>query len=113
MELLQKVKEVGITDEQRKKIYAYANHATPDMLDEVCPALFEICLNSAKGALKNELGRVLFHLQKNERLNTKIGLEKLVDACLIVNPEELFQVLDTSGPDSKRLGEQIKSALAL
>jgi hypothetical protein len=111
MELLQKVKEVGITDEQRKLIYTYANHATQDMLDEICPALFEICSEAPKGALKNELGRVIFHLLKNERLNTKIGLEKLIDGCLIVNPEEMFNILETSGKDTQRLGEQIRSVL--
>ena len=107
--LLKKVQEVGVTDEQRKKIYEYASHATQDLIDEVCPALFRICLNSEKGPLKNELGKVIFHLQKNERLNTRIGLEKLIDGCLIVNPEEMLKVLDESGKDGKRLGEQIKS----
>ena len=107
--LLQKVKEQGVNEEQRQKVYAYASRASQDMIDEVCPALYRVCLNSEKGALKNELGRVIFHLAKNDRLNTRIGLEKLLDACLIVKPAEMFKILATSGQDAKKLGEQIKS----
>jgi len=109
--LVQKVKEQGISEEQRKQIYEYANKASLEMIDEVCPALYRVCLNSEKGLLKNELGRVIFHLAKNERLNTRIGLEKLLDACLTVNPAEMFKILATSGRDGKKLGEQIKSVL--
>ena len=107
--LLQKVKEKGVSEEQRKKVYEYASNVNQDMIDEVCPALYRVCLNSEKGLLKNELGRVIFHLAKNERLNTRIGLEKLIDASLIVNPAEMFRILETSGQDAKRLAEQIKS----
>lgn len=107
--LSQKVKELGVSDQQRKKIYEYASLVNQDLIDEVCPALFRLCLNSEKGPLKNELGRVIFHLQKNERLNTRIGLEKLIDASLIVNPKEMFKILNNSGKDGQRLGEQIKS----
>ena len=30
-----------------------------------------------------------YHLQKNERIETVIGLQKLIDGALIVNPEEM------------------------
>jgi hypothetical protein len=109
--LFQKLKEKGITDEQRTKIYSYATKVSKSTLDEVCPFLLRIALESERGPLKNTLGQVIFHLQKNERINTLIGLQKLIDACLIVNPEEMFKVLETSDDDAKELAENIKSAL--
>ncbi len=71
-------KEELITDLQRKQIYEFATSVSKDTLDEVCPALFRLALESEKGQLKNQLGQVIFHLQKNERLNTVIGLKKLL-----------------------------------
>ena len=110
MELLQKIKKEGITDEQRKQIYSLVSSVSisKDTLDEVCPGLLKVLLNSEKGPLKNELGRVIFHLQKNERLNTRIGLEKLIDATLIVAPDELFEILESS---EKELAKKIKEIL--
>ena len=110
MELLQKIKKEGITDEQRKQIYSLVSSVSisKDTLDEVCPGLLNVLLNSEKGPLKNELGRVIFHLQKNERLNTRIGLEKLIDATLIVAPDELFEILESS---EKELAKKIKEIL--
>ncbi len=109
--LFQKLKEEGITDEQRTKIYSYATNVSKSTLDEVCPFLLRIALESEKGPLKNTLGQVIFHLQKNDRINTVIGLQKLVDACIIVNPEEMFKVLETSDDDAKELAKNIKSVL--
>ena len=112
MEMLyQKLKEEGITDEQRTKIYSYSTNVSKSTLDEVCPFLLRIALESEKGPLKNTLGQVIFHLQKNDRINTVIGLQKLVDACIIVNPEEMFKVLETSDDNAKNLAENIKSVL--
>ena len=109
--LFQKLKEEGITDEQRTKIYSYATNVSKSTLDEVCPFLLRIALESEKGALKTTLGQVIFHLQKNDRINTLIGLQKLVDACLIVDPEKMFEILETSDDDAKELAENIKSVL--
>ncbi len=109
--LFQKLKEKGITDEQRTKIYSYATKVSKSTLDEVCPFLLRIALESEKGPLKNTLGQVIFHLQKNDRINTVVGLQKLVDACLIVNSEEMFNILQTSDDDAKELAENIKSVL--
>ena len=89
-------KEELITDQQRKQIYEFATRIRKETLDEVCPALFRIALESEKGQLKNQLGQVIFHLQKNERLNTVIGLQKLLDAALIVNQDEMFKLLQSS-----------------
>jgi len=58
-----------------------------------------------------QLGMVIFHLQKNERINTVIGLQKLLDAALIVNPVELFKILESSEADAQELSRKIKSIL--
>ena len=110
-ELIQKIRSEGINDQQRTEIYSFASLVSKDCRSEICPAIFEVLLESAHGLLKNELGRVIFHLQKNERLDTIIGLEKLLDAALQVAPEELFRILENSGEDSKDLAERIKSVL--
>ncbi|MFX1571111.1 MAG: hypothetical protein ACFFB0_00005 [Promethearchaeota archaeon] len=68
-------------------------------------------MDSERGLLKNQLGMVIFHLQKNERINTVIGLQKLIDAALIVNPEELFKILESSDADAQELAKKIKEAL--
>jgi len=111
MEVIEKIKKEGITDEQRKQIYSFSSHISQESRDEVCPALLRVLMNSERGLLKNELGKVIFHLQKNDRLNTIIGLEKLIDASLMVAPEELFKILELSEPDAKELAKKIKSVL--
>ncbi len=113
MEPLSKIEEkvVGLTDYQRVQMYEYAKRMSKETLEEVCPALLRLALNSEKGLLKNQLGNVIFHLQKNERINTVIGLQKLLDAGLIVNPEELFKILHSSEADAQELARKIKNLL--
>ncbi|MFX1275766.1 MAG: hypothetical protein ACFFBP_15950 [Promethearchaeota archaeon] len=100
-----------ITDEQRKQIYSAASRVGKDTIEEVCPALLRIVLNSERGVLKNELGRVIFHLQKTETINSRIGLEKLLDASLMVNPEETFKILETSDKEAQELAKEIKKII--
>jgi len=100
-----------ITDQQRKQIYSAASRVGKDTIEEVCPALLRIILNSEKGALKNELGRVIFHLQKTETINSRIGLEKLLDASLMVKPEETFKILESSDKDAQELAKAIKKII--
>lgn len=113
MEPLSKIEEkvLGLTDIQRVQIYEYAKRVSKETLEEVCPALLRLALESEKGALKNQLGMVIFHLQKNERINTVIGLQKLLDAALIVNPEEMFKILVSADEDAQELAKKIKSIL--
>ena len=113
MEQISKTKEkvVGITDIQRTQIYEFARKVSKETLEEVCPALLRLALNSEKGLLKNQLGNVIFHLQKNERINTIIGLQKLLDAALLVNLEELFKILESADADAQELAKKIKSIL--
>lgn len=113
MEHIQKIEEKveAITDAQRAQIYEFAKRMSKETLEEVCPALLRLALESEKGLLKNQLGNVIFHLQKNERIETVIGLQKLIDAALIVNPEELFKILEGSDKDAQELAKKIKSVL--
>ncbi|MFX1329128.1 MAG: hypothetical protein ACFE91_13455 [Promethearchaeota archaeon] len=113
MEQLSKLEEKvqQLTDVQRNEIYEHARRVSHETLEEVCPALLRLALNSEKGKLKNQLGAVIFHLQKNERISTVIGLQKLIDAALIVAPEEMFKILESSEADAQELAKKIKSIL--
>ena len=113
MEPISKVEEkvVGLTDVQRTQMYEYAKRVSKETLEEICPALLRLALESEKGALKNQLGMVIFHLQKNERISTVIGLQKLLDAALIVNPVEMFKILESADEGAQELAKKIKSIL--
>ena len=109
--IVEKVKETGITDEQRSMIYSYATKVSKDTINEVCPALLRVLLNDETGALKGSLGQVIFHLQKNERIDSLIGLQKMTEAALKVAPEEAFKILESSEEDAKELARRIKEIL--
>ena len=53
MEPIQKIveKAVGITDLQRSQIYEFVRKVSKETLEEVCPALLNIALESEKGNL--------------------------------------------------------------
>ena len=78
-------------------------------LDLMSPRLYSILLH--KGPLKNELGRVIFHLQKTETINSRIGLEKLLDASLMVNPEKTFEILGSCDNEAQELAKNIKEIM--
>ncbi len=109
--IVEKVKETGITDEQRSMIYSYATKVSKDTINEVCPALLRVLLNDETGALKGSLGQVIFHLQKNDRIDSLIGLQKMTEAALKVAPEEAFKILESSEDDAKELARRIKEIL--
>ena len=109
--IVEKVKETGITDEQRSMIYCYATKVSKDTINEVCPALLRVLLNDETGALKGSLGQVIFHLQKNDRIDSLIGLQKMTEAALKVAPEEAFKILESSEDDAKELARRIKEIL--
>jgi hypothetical protein len=112
MELLKlQEKIINLTDEQINVVYFYASRVTQETIDELAPILLNICLEAESGVLKNELGRVIFHLQKTERLNTRIGFEKLLHGALKVDAKEVFKVLESGASDAKDLVGRIKSAL--
>ncbi|MFX1277556.1 MAG: hypothetical protein ACFE9Z_14925 [Promethearchaeota archaeon] len=107
--LEEKVKQ--LTEVQRSEIYELAQRVSRETIEEVCPALLRLALDSEKGKLKNQLGMIIFHLQKNERIETVIGLQKLLDAALIVNPEEMFKILESADEGAQALAKKIKSIL--
>ena len=112
MEILElKEKIINFTDEQVKTVYFFASRVTQETIDELAPALLDICLEDDTQVLKNELGRVIFHLQKTERLNTRLGFEKLLHGALRVDPKETFSLLDSGASDAKALVDRIKSVL--
>ncbi|MCK4780623.1 MAG: hypothetical protein KAT57_10565 [Candidatus Lokiarchaeota archaeon] len=113
MEQIPKIEEKveQLSEVQRAEMYEYARRVSRETIEEVCPALLRLALDSEKGKLKNQLGMVIFHLQKNERLSTVIGLQKLLDAALIVNPEEMFKILESADEGAQELAKKIKSIL--
>ncbi|KKN86712.1 hypothetical protein LCGC14_0266750 [marine sediment metagenome] len=113
MEYISKIEQKveKISDIQRSHIYELVRKVSKETIDEVCPALLRTILNTEKGPLKTQLGNVIFHLQKNDRLNTVIGLQKLLDASLLVAPEEMFKILESSDEDAKELAQKIKALL--
>ena len=108
---LEKEKKIELTSTQRTQIYAFAMDVPKTTLDEICPALLDVCLDTEGGELKNELGQVIFHLQKNKRLNTKMGLQKLLDGALKVNPERTFRILESGDNHSQELAKDVKRVL--
>jgi len=108
---LEKIQEkvMTLSDEKLKELYSLANHVSMDTIEEICPILLRICLTAENNVLKNELGQVIFHLQKNERLNTRLGLQKLLHGALKVNPEEVFKLLESA--EERELSEKIKAIL--
>ncbi len=110
MELYQSKEKLELlTDQKRKELYGLAKDVSKETIEEVCPALLRVCMNGPKGALKNELGRVIFHLQKNERISTLIGLQKLLEGALMVDQKETFEILNSS--DAQDLANKIKAIL--
>ncbi len=104
-----KVEVLTLTDEQIEKVYQLASNVDIEVIEEVAPYLLDVCLNAEGGVLKNELGRVIFHLQKTERLNTRIGFEKLLDGALRVNAEEVFKILENA--EAGDFSKEIKALL--
>jgi hypothetical protein len=102
-------KVAQLSDEKLKDVYTLASHVSMATIEDLCPDLLDICLNSAQGALKNELGMVIFHLQKNERISTRIGLQKLLHGALKVNAEATFKLLESSDSEAKQLSKKIKA----
>jgi len=112
MEILKlQEKILSFTDEQITSIYTFASRVTQESIDDLVPTLLDICLEAESGVLKNELGRVIFHLQKTERLNTRIGFEKLLHGALRVDFIAVFKILESAASDAKDLVARIKSVL--
>ena len=100
MEILKlQEKILSLTDEQINSIYSFSSRVTHESIDELVPILLDLCLEAESSVLKNELGRVIFHLQKTERLNTRLGFEKLLHGALRVDVKEVFKILEIGAPN--------------
>lgn len=105
-----KIREEGISEEQRTEISSLASNVSKETRNEICPALFKVILNSDI-SMKDDLGRVIFYLLKNNKIKTTFGLQKLIDALLIIAPEELFKILKNSCNEAKILSKNIKKMI--
>ena len=93
--LKSQIKVVMTSQDLKSKACHYMNLMKQEDIEEFCPAILNILLTKEKRLLKNELGRVIFQLQKTEQLNTRFALENLVEGALIAAPEELFRLFGT------------------
>ena len=103
--------EIILTEVQKIKVFSLVRYISKKTCEQVCPKLLEMLLNSEKGKLKNNLGRSIFHLQRVERLNSTIGLERLVEAGFLVNTPKLLEILDNSEQDAKDLANEIREII--
>ena len=110
MSMLKLQEEVqNLSDEKLTELYSLASNVSMDVIEELCPPLLNICLEAKDNALKDQLGMVIFHLQKNERISTRIGLQKLLHGALRVDAEKVFDLLNGSGKEGEELSENIKA----
>ncbi|GAB4305386.1 MAG: hypothetical protein Kow0069_01070 [Promethearchaeota archaeon] len=103
---------------QLAKILALTKLVSEDALETICSSLYDLLLEKSERRLKNMLGRYIFHLKQVDRLNTTIGLQKLLEAGLSVLPEETLTLLETLGGTEKvseagkELAAEIREILA-
>ena len=93
--LKSQTKVVMASQDLKSKVCEYMNLMKQEDIEEFCPAILNTLLSKEKGLLKNELGRIIFQLQKTEQLNSRFALEKLVEGALIAAPEDLFRLFGT------------------
>jgi hypothetical protein len=93
--LKSQTKVVMTSQDLKSKVCEYMNLMKQEDIEEFCPAILNTLLSKEKGLLKNELGRIIFQLQKTEQLNSRFALEKLVEGALIAAPEDLFRLFGT------------------
>lgn len=93
--LKSQTKVVMTSQDLKSMVCEYMNLMKQEDIEEFCPAILNTLLSKEKGLLKNELGRIIFQLQKTEQLNSRFALEKLVEGALIAAPEDLFRLFGT------------------
>lgn len=105
--------EIVLSDIQKTKIMSLVHYVSKKTCNDICPKILNMLLSSEKGKLKNNLGRTIFHLQRVERLNSMIGLERLIEGGLLVDTYGLIDVLENSEQDAKDLAIEMKEILQL
>lgn len=105
--------EITLSETEKSKIFSLVRYISKNSCDSVCPKILDLLLNSERGKLKTNLGRSIFHLQAVDRLNSTIGLERLIEAGLLVNTPGLMKILESDKQDAKDLAAEIKEILQL
>lgn len=103
--------ESVLTEIQKVKIFNLVRYVSKNTCERVCPEILDMLLNSEKGKLKSNLGKSIFHLQRVERLNSTIGLERLIEAGLLVDTVGLLKILESSEQDAKDLASEMREIL--
>ncbi|MHA1734204.1 MAG: hypothetical protein ACTSU5_19880 [Promethearchaeota archaeon] len=105
------MESIQITRPQLAKILSLTKMVSEDSIEKICPALYDMLLEKSNYQLKNMLGRYIFHLQQVDRLNTTIGLQKLLEGGLTAVPDETLAVLAETCEEGQDLAEEIKIIL--
>ena len=86
--------KIIITKNQMDDIYEQVMLIPKYDMSEVAEQLYDEIIEKAEGRLKNHvLGQTIFHLYKIGRHGTRIGLEKLIYAALIIDTNIILDVL--------------------
>jgi hypothetical protein len=97
--------KIIITKLQMDEIYEQVMLIPKYDLLEVAEGLYDEIIEKAEGRLKNHvLGQTIFHLYKIGRHNTRIGLEKLIYAALIVDKNIIPDVLKNVDDECYQIG---------
>ncbi len=110
MELSQS--KVKLNDIEMQRIYDFIQLVPKYDLPELCEELYDMIIENANKVLKNHnLGRTIFHLYEIERLNTYIGLEKLVYGGIVVDSEKMIDIFGKHDIETKKVGAELKHIL--
>ena len=97
--------KVILTKEQMDDIYEQVMLIPKYDMQEVAEQLYEEIIEKAEGRLKNHvLGQTIFHLYKIGRHGTRVGLEKLIYAALIVEKNIITDVLKNVDDECFQIG---------
>ena len=101
--------KIELTKDQMIRIHQEVTLIPKYDLGVLSEKLYDSIIENADHKLKNHLlGRTIFHLYNLERLNTYVGIEKLVFAAIIVDPELLYKNLEEIDEDTFEIAASIR-----
>ena len=101
--------KIELTKDQMIRIHQETTLIPKYDLGILSEKLYDAIIENANHKLKNHmLGRTIFHLYNLERLNTHVGIEKLVFAAIIVDPEMLYKILEEVDEDTFEIATSIR-----
>jgi hypothetical protein len=106
-EIISEISEekIVITKAQMDSIYEEVMLIPKYDMQEVAEGLYDEIIEKADGRLKNHvLGQTIFHLYKIGRHGTRIGLEKLIYAALIIDKNIITDVLKDIDDECFQIG---------